>query len=173
MSKMGNVFTKPTVNEWIKPEVTARCGGVVVLEPVSVKSRWTGELEEGRKRVNRSIAELLTIGVLGAGYSFRFADAVLAAGKAVSASDKLREGFMQLIDVFTAISEPILWFYALIGCIMMATGKNKEKGMEKLKQVGYAYVVIALLPTIFDFLRYISTIIKASVQVTGFVGGWF
>ncbi len=60
----------------------------------------------------------------------------LAAG--VDSADKIRRGFHDIIDVFTALAEPILWFYALTACVLIAT-KNKNAGWERLKNVGYAY----------------------------------
>lgn len=79
-------------------------------------------------------------------------------------AENIRQAFQQLIEVATAIAEPILWFYALGACIMMATGKNKQLGWDRLKTVGYAYVVIALLPTCFAFLRWIATLIQSSAN---------
>lgn len=74
---------------------------------------------------------------------------------AASGVDKMREGFMALIETATAITEPILWFYALTACILMATGK-KGVGWDKLKNVGYSYILITMLPTLFQFCRWIS-----------------
>lgn len=75
---------------------------------------------------------------------------------------QMREGFMTLIETATAITEPILWFYALAACIMMATGK-KGVGWEKLKNVGYSYILITMLPTLFEFCRWISKILMTCI----------
>ena len=45
----------------------------------------------------------------------------------------------------------------------MAT-KGKNIGFDRLKQVAYAYAGIALLPTFFAFLRWVSEIIKTSIH---------
>lgn len=76
--------------------------------------------------------------------------------------EEIRSGFEQLLDIFTALAEPVLWFYALTACIMIAT-KNKDSGFNRLKQVAYAYAAIALLPTFFALLRWVSDIIKGAI----------
>lgn len=89
---------------------------------------------------------------------------VSAVCEAASGADKMREGFMTLIETATAITEPILWFYALAACILMATGK-KGVGWEKLKNVGYSYILITMLPTLFQFCRWISKLILECIAV--------
>jgi hypothetical protein len=128
---------------------------------VEVKSKYTGELEKGRKRIVKFLTDLIMPVTIATRWAMTHQDA-LAAG--VSGADKIRSGFQTLLDTFTALAEPVLWFYALIGCIMIATGKNKDAGWNRIKQVGYAYVAIALLPTLFSLLRWVSVIIKGAIQ---------
>lgn len=78
--------------------------------------------------------------------------------------EQMRQGFMTLIQTATAITEPILWFYALTACILMATGK-KGVGWDKLKQVGYSYILITMLPTLFEFCRWISAILMTCIKM--------
>jgi hypothetical protein len=101
---------------------------------------------------------------MGSVYSFKLATSASAAVAVVSQGDKIREGFMQIIDVFTAIAEPILWFYAVTACVLMATGKNKDLGWDRLKRVGYSYIFIALLPTFFAFLRWMAEMLKGAID---------
>lgn len=75
---------------------------------------------------------------------------------------KIRQAFEQLMEIATAIAEPILWFYALTSLILMATGKSKTIGWNRLKNVGYAYIGMTLLPTIFAFLRWISSLLRTA-----------
>lgn len=79
----------------------------------------------------------------------------------------IQEAFEQLMSIATAIAEPILWFYALTSLILMATGKSKAIGWNRLKNVGYAYIGMTLLPTIFAFLRWISGILKSAFTLVG------
>lgn len=76
--------------------------------------------------------------------------------------EKIRTEFETILDIFTALAEPVLWFYALTACIMIAT-KNKDAGFNRLKQVAYAYAAIALLPTFFALLRWVSGLIKGAI----------
>lgn len=92
-------------------------------------------------------------------------EVVTVSNKAIGSADKIRSGFTQLIDIATAVAEPILWFYALTACILMATGRNKELGWGRLKQVAYAYVGISLLPTIFSLLRYVGRIMAQALSM--------
>jgi hypothetical protein len=146
----------------MEKSLIVRCGGKVVLErreEVVVKSRWSGELEKTRKTIIEKMTNLIIPTILGvkmflAHHNYAFAQAREAA-------DQIRVGFQQVLDVFTAIAEPILWFYALTACILMAT-KNKDEGWKRLKQVGYAYTAIALLPTFFSLLRWIAGLLKES-----------
>lgn len=146
--------------------LVARCGGKVVLEKqLEVKSRWTGEIEENRKKV---VAKS-SIWVMAAVYGYKFTMSTLdsiAYASAPSSADQIRKGFMQIIDVFTAITEPILWFYAITACILMATGKNKELGWGRLKNVGYAYIFITLLPTFFSFLRWVAQLVGGAIATS-------
>ena len=80
--------------------------------------------------------------------------------------DQMREGFEQLMGVFTAIAEPILWGYAVAGFVLMATS-SKERGWQRIKTVGYAYMGIVLLPTFFAFLRYIAGMFKQALTIGG------
>lgn len=150
----------------------ARCGGRVVFEKSPVTSRWTGEVEERRRDFVEKASNVLTAVILGTLYSFKLGSSTvdaatrLMAPHTVSSADKIREGFMKLVDVFTAISEPILWFYALTACILMATGKNKEAGWTRLKNVGYAYIFISLLPAFFTFLRWVAKLVGDAIQLS-------
>jgi hypothetical protein len=138
----GNVvYTKPVINTKIQAE-----------------SRWTGDLEETRKTWVNKMVDLIFPGVVMTKLTFATAGTAMAA----SGADDIRRGFTEILDVFTAIAEPILWFYALTACILMAT-KNKQAGLDRLKQVGYAYAGIALLPTFFAFLRWVANIIKGAM----------
>lgn len=90
---------------------------------------------------------------------------IIAASSTVSASagsDQIRKGFMQIFDIASAIAEPILWFYAVTACVLIATGRNKEMGWTKLKQVGYGYICLTMIPAIFSFLRWMSMSLSAS-----------
>lgn len=141
-----------------------RCGEKVVYERLSVvESRWDGEIEESRKQFVAKSSKW-AVAVLGFVYSGKFATSVSAAAAALSSADKIRQGFMQIIDVFTAIAEPILWFYAVTACILMATGRSKEAGWDRLKRVGYAYIFIALLPTFFSFLRWMAVMLSGAIK---------
>jgi Na+/H+-dicarboxylate symporter len=152
--------------------MVAKCGGQVVLtkpvvdtklKEIKVTSRWSGELEESRKTLVSKVAEWIFPGVVMTKLTMAVGTHTFAATSAMAGAEGIRQGFMQLLDVFTAIAEPILWFYALTACILMAT-KNKQAGWDRLKQVGYAYAGIALLPTFFAFVRYIAEIIKHSIH---------
>lgn len=74
----------------------------------------------------------------------------------------MRKAFEQILTIATAIAEPILWFYAVTALIMMATGKNKMMGKERLKSVIYSYIGITMLPTLFSFLRWVSQVLKGA-----------
>jgi hypothetical protein len=145
------VFTKPVVDTKLKKEI-------------KVDSRWSGELEESRKTLVNRVVEWIFPTVVMTKLSMVVTSHAFAASAGAVGANQIREGFMQLIDVFTAIAEPILWFYALTACILMAT-KNKQAGLDRLKQVGYAYAGIALLPTFFAFLRWIAAIIKGAITL--------
>lgn len=86
--------------------------------------------------------------------------------KAVAASpagaEQIRKGFQSVIDVITAIAEPILWGYAVVGLVLVATGK-KQAGWDRVKSVGWAYLGIAMLPTFFAFLRWVAAMLKATM----------
>lgn len=141
--------------------MVVRCGGKIVLgEPQLVQSRWTGSVEESRQKFIAKSSKWVSV-ILAGEYALRFASSVHAA---TSSSDKIRTGFMQIIDVFTAIAEPILWFYALTACILMATGRNKDLGWDRLKRVGYSYIFIAMLPTFFAFLRWMAVMLKDAIS---------
>ncbi len=140
-----------------------RMNGVTIQEPLKeskVESRWSGDLEDSRKGFVNTMTNLLVPTILTAKLAVTPSGAVYAASEN---ANRIRDGFAELLDVFTAIAEPILWCYALTACILMAT-KNKNNGWERLKQVGYAYAAIALLPTFFAFLRYIAELIKGAVS---------
>lgn len=79
--------------------------------------------------------------------------------------NQMRKGFTTLIETATAITEPILWFYALAACILMATGK-KGVGWDKLKNVGYSYILITMLPTLFEFCRWVSRILMTCIKMS-------
>lgn len=130
-------------------------------EEITIKSRWTGELEKSRKSVVTKMMNILlpTAIVTKLVATPEYAHANSTEDKA----DKIRHGFEQLLDVFTALAEPILWFYALTACILIAT-KNKETGITRLKHVAYAYAGIALLPTFFALLRWVADMIKGSIS---------
>lgn len=145
------VFSKPVVDVQIKKEI-------------KVESRWSGDLEESRKSLVGKIVEWIFPTVVMTKLTMVVPPSILAATAGNVGASQIRDGFMQLLDVFTAIAEPILWFYALTACILMAT-KNKQAGLDRLKQVGYAYAGIALLPTFFAFLRWIAAIIKGAITL--------
>jgi len=142
--------------------MTITVGGKVIQER-TIESRWSGELEEGRKKLVKSVVEWIFPTVLVTKLTLASSKAVHAATTATSGAEDIRAGFTTIIDIFTAIAEPILWFYALTACILMAT-KSKNVGLDRLKQVAYAYAGIALLPTFFAFLRWVSEIIKTSIH---------
>lgn len=157
-------------------EMVARCGGTVVYTKPVVeikvkevfKSRWTGDLEESRRTLVSKMVDWIFPGVVMTKLTLAVGKHTFAAGTAQAVAgtvgaEGIRRGFEQLLDVFTAIAEPILWFYALTACILMAT-KSKQAGWDRLKQVAYAYAGITLLPTFFAFIRYIAVIIKESIH---------
>lgn len=132
----------------------------------TVKSRWTGKLEEERKKFVVGWAKWVSAGIITTRMLVSTVRDVSAmAMKDPTGADQIRSGFMQIIDVFTAITEPILWFYALTACILMATGKSKDLGWNRLKNVGYAYVFISLLPTFFSFLRWVAKLVGHSIDM--------
>lgn len=134
-----------------KPFPTPVCGE-------KVKSRWEGELEENRQNLVQKFSAMIAPAMF---YSLTgFSKGAVAE----TGADQLRDGFSEILDVLTAVAEPVLWFYALIGCIMIATGKSKDSGWEKLKQVGYAYLGISLLPAFFALLRWLSNLIQGSIS---------
>jgi hypothetical protein len=148
--------------------LVVKCGGNIVhFRPSQpgpkVVSRWSGELEESRQEFV-SKASKWVVTVLLPVYGMRFVHSAVAATQSVS---QIRAGFDQLFNVFTALAEPVLWFYALTACIMMATGKNKEVGWGRLKNVGYGYIGITLLPTFFSFMRWIAHIIQGAISIGG------
>lgn len=79
----------------------------------------------------------------------------LGAEKVIATPDNIRQKFSSIIDVFSAVSEPILWGFAIVGLVLVATG-NKQMGWARVKQVAYAYIGIQCLPAFFAFLRYIA-----------------
>ncbi|QPX71697.1 hypothetical protein [Bacillus phage SP8] len=142
-------------------QMVLKIGGVVVdPHPVEVKSKYTGDLEITRKKVVHRMLDIIVPVGLATKLTMALSPGALAAG--VDSADKIRRGFHDIIDVFTALAEPILWFYALTACVLIAT-KNKNAGWERLKNVGYAYAGIALLPTFFSFLRWVSSIVSSSI----------
>lgn len=142
-------------------QMVLKIGGVVVEpQPVKVESKYTGELEATRKKIVNKIVDLIIPVGLATKLSMSLAPGALAAA---SSANKIRSGFHDIIEVFTALAEPILWFYALTACVLIAT-KNKSAGWERLKNVGYAYAGISLLPTFFAFLRWVSQVIKTSIS---------
>lgn len=147
----------------MEKSLVVRCGGKVVLErkeeEVAVKSRWSGELEKTRKTFVEKMTNLIIPATMGVKMFLAHHNHTFAQAK--EAADQIRVGFQQILDVFTAIAEPLLWFYALTACILMAT-KNKDEGWKRLKQVGYAYTAIALLPTFFSLLRWIAGLLRES-----------
>lgn len=126
-----------------------------------VESRWSGEIEESRKKFVGNLSDWFITAVL--------ANHIMGAPKVYAEEgtdanvERIREGFSTLLDVFTALAEPILWFYALTACILIAT-KNKDAGFNRLKHVAYAYAAIALLPAFFSLLRWIAEMIKGAIQ---------
>ena len=145
--------------------LTARCGGVVVFErkeEPTIKSRWTGDLEDSRKGFIDKMVDLILPATIMT--KLTWATATHAFAQSTAKAEDIRAGFETLLDVFTAIAEPILWFYALTACIMIAT-KNKNAGFDRLKQVAYAYAGIALLPTFFSFLRWIAELLKGAISL--------
>jgi hypothetical protein len=144
-------------------QMVVRCGGKVVMgeaEFTPVTSKYTGELETFRQKAVKFMTNMFIPVTIATKWAFTHKEAF---AQSVDGATRIREGFEVLLDTFTALAEPVLWFYALVGCIMIATGKNKEKGMDRLKQVGYAYIAISLLPTMFALLRWIGEIIKGAI----------
>jgi hypothetical protein len=131
---------------------------------VEVKSKYTGDLEHGRKKIVKFMTNMIMPVTIATKWAMTHKEVLAATATTASNADKIRQGFQTLLDTFTALTEPVLWFYALIGCIMIATGKNKDAGWTRIKQVGYAYIAIALLPTLFALLRWVSVIIKSSIS---------
>lgn len=86
----------------------------------------------------------------------------VALGAELTATpDELRKNFSKIIDVFTAIAEPILWGFAIVGLVLVATG-NRQMGWQRVKSVAYAYICINCLPAFFAFLRYIAKMLTAA-----------
>jgi len=86
-----------------------------------------------------------------------------AVASSPAGADQIRKGFQSVIDVITAIAEPILWGYAVVGLVLVATGK-KQAGWDRVKSVGWAYLGIAMLPTFFAFLRWVAAMLKATMS---------
>lgn len=147
----------------METSLTVRCGNRIVYEKPVVESKWTGQVEEARKEFVEKSSRWMAAVMIPL-YSTKFTKAAFAAAAVVTSADKIRQGFMQIIDVFTAIAEPILWFYAVTACILMATGKNRDLGLSRLKNVGYAYLAIALLPTFFTFLRWMARMLGGAIS---------
>src|SRR6185312_14977571 len=102
------------------------CEGKVLYSRESPKStRYTGELEESRKMLVEKMTNILLPSTAMLGFMLSTSNVVLADTS--TSADDIRRGFMDILDVFTAIAEPILWFYALTACILIAT-KNKDTG---------------------------------------------
>jgi len=76
-------------------------------------------------------------------------------------SDTIRASFSKIIDIFSAIAEPILWGYAIVGLVLVATG-NKQMGWARVKQVAYAYIGVQCLPAFFAFLRYLAKMLTTA-----------
>lgn len=134
---------------------------MILGEKETVVSRHEGEVEEGRKKFvnwfgNFGVTLLMSVSM---GTVTQWAWAEETGKSSMSSVEEIRKGFMEVIDVFTAVAEPILWFYAVVGCILMATGKNKDNGWGKLKNVGYAYIGIRLLPAFFVFMGWIANLL--------------
>lgn len=134
---------------------------VFEVEKLNVKSRWSGEVEENRKTFVKTVTDWF-IPTMVSGHILMNRPTMVMAESNTNV-EKIRDGFGELLDVFTALAEPILWFYALTACILIAT-KNKDNGFNRLKQVAYAYAAIALLPTFFVMLRWIAEMIKGAIQ---------
>jgi len=91
----------------------------------------------------------------------RAAEIALAS---VTGVDKMRAGFQQLVDIFTVIAEPILYGYGVAALVLMATS-SKERGWQRLKMVGYAYLGITCLPAFFSLLRYVGGMFKEALTM--------
>lgn len=104
------------------------------------------------------------IGKFGVGlmtfYSYSHLAMKVALG-ATATPDNIRANFSKIIDVFSAVAEPILWGFAIVGLVLVATG-NKQMGWSKVKGVAYAYIGIQCLPAFFAFLRYIARMLTSA-----------
>lgn len=158
--RMTQLVVKCNHNQVSKPKKSEVIKWDFIEPQYENRSRHTGELEQGRKSLVRWFGEMILPTAIVTRLGMRATHAFAATQNA----NDLRRGFMDIVDIFTAIAEPILWFYALIGFIMMATGKSKDAGWNRIKNVGYAYIGISMLPTMFQMLRWISNIIRSSIS---------
>lgn len=128
------------------------------ISPVKVEQET--EIESLRKKVVNCMVNIIFPTGIMAYSALKYPEHAYANE---NPAESIRQGFTDILDIFTAIVEPILWFYALTACVLMAT-KNKDAGWQRLKQVGYAYAGIALLPTFFAFLRWVSDMLTSAIK---------
>lgn len=79
--------------------------------------------------------------------------------KREAAISKLGEGFMVIYDIVATIAEPFLMIVFIYGFFHFAVGKN-EQAWTRIKQAGYAYIGIVMLPGIFKLLRYVGDVLR-------------
>lgn len=162
-------------------QMIVRCGGVVtdtihIGKPLDdLRIRLNGKkveyttysvptCEDIKKSTSKKLISIIIPFVLAIKASITADNTVALAADTAKNADQIRSGFQQLLEVFTALAEPILWFYALTACILIVT-KDKNTGWERLKHVAYAYAGIALLPTFFALLRWVSDMIKDAITI--------
>lgn len=116
-----------------------------------------------RNKPTKSLPKLIPA-ALGIKASNSLLTTASAATSASTGAEQIRTGFSQVIDVGVAIAEPIIWMYAVVACVQIATNVDRNTGWNKLKNVGYAYILMCMLPAIFSFWRWISKILQSSMQ---------
>lgn len=124
--------------------------------PIALK-----ETHEVKEKYSNWI-EKITAGLVVVWSYGKLTSSKIALGAELNATpEQLRQNFSKIIDVFTAIAEPILWGFAIVGLVLVATG-NKSMGWARVKNVAYAYICINCLPAFFAFLRYISKMLTSA-----------
>lgn len=76
------------------------------------------------------------------------------------AEGKLHAVAVQIIDLVTTLSEPILWGFAVVGFITMVN--DRTKGWQKVKSTMWAFLGITLLPGVFSMLTFIGKTVASS-----------
>ena len=119
-----------------------------------------------RRPKRKKLRKALSVGTTFSLFNLANSIAMASPTSAEAGAEQIRTGFKQVMNVAVAIAEPIIWVYAVIACVMIATNTSKDAGWNKLKNVGYAYMLMNLLPALFAFWCWMNKIIESSITLT-------